>query len=130
VTFGNFQGFISPESFNFMESVFVVCIVVLGGMGSIPGVVVGAVLIQGMPELIRGLANSGVFQLSAEQAALIGNYRYLIFGLAMVIMMAVRPQGIWPSQRRAMELRPEDESILEEENSSLWEAEHKTETPH
>ena len=55
-----------------MESVFVVCIVVLGGMGSIPGVIVGALLIQGTPELIRGFAASGIIQgLSGEQVTAI-----------------------------------------------------------
>ena len=60
ITFANFQGFVSPESFTFMESVFVVCIIVLGGMGSIPGAIVGALIIQGVPELIRGMASSGL----------------------------------------------------------------------
>src|SRR5450759_143631 len=128
VTFANFQQFVSPESFTFMESVFIVCIIVLGGMGSIPGAILGAIIIQGVPELIRALANSGILKLSPEQASLIGNYRFLVFGLLMVIMMAYRPQGFLPSKRRAMELRPEDEKILAEENQSLYDTEHQTET--
>ena len=128
VTFANFQQFVSPESFTFMESVFIVCIIVLGGMGSIPGAILGAVIIQGVPELIRGLANSGIVKLSAEQASLIGNYRFLVFGLLMVVMMANRPQGFLPSKRRAMELAPEDDKELNEENQSLYDVEHQTET--
>jgi branched-chain amino acid transport system permease protein len=126
ITFANFQQFISPESFTFMESVFVVCIVVLGGMGSIPGVIVGAIVIQGVPELIRGLASTGLLRLTAEQASAVSNYRYLVFGLLMVIMMAVRPQGFIPSQRRAMELKPEDDSILGDENQTEYDFEHGT----
>jgi branched-chain amino acid transport system permease protein len=127
VTFGNFQMFISPESFTFMESILLVCIVVLGGMGSIPGAILGAAVIQGVPELIRGLASSGVLNVGAETQAAISNYRYLVFGLLMVIMMAVKPEGLIPSQRRARELHPESD-LRDRENQDLWEARHKTET--
>jgi branched-chain amino acid transport system permease protein len=129
VTFANFQGFVSPESFTFMESVFVVCVVVIGGMGSIPGVIVGAIIIQGIPEAIRGMASSGLIKLTGEQVALISNYRFLVFGLLLVIMMAWRPQGFIPSKRRAMELQPEDEDILGEENQTLYDAQHNDSNP-
>jgi branched-chain amino acid transport system permease protein len=129
VTFANFQGFVSPESFTFMESVFVVCVVVIGGMGSIPGVIVGAIIIQGIPEAIRGMASSGLIKLTGEQVALISNYRFLVFGLLLVIMMAWRPQGFIPSKRRAMELKPEDEDILGEENQTLYDAQHNDSNP-
>jgi branched-chain amino acid transport system permease protein len=126
VVFANFQGFVSPESFTFMESVFIVTMVVLGGMGSIPGTIVGAALIAGIPEVIRGVAQSPLLSsmISAETASAISGYRYLVFGLLMVIMMAVRPQGMIPSKRRAQELHPEDEKILEEENQQLYDVEH------
>lgn len=128
VTYGYWVGFISPESFNFMESVLVVCMVVLGGMGSIPGAVLGAVIIAAMPEMIRYFAQSPLLSdvLTTDQANLASQYRYLVFGATMVIMMAFRPQGILPSQRRAMELHPEDEKTLEEENQQLWDVEHHT----
>ncbi len=134
-TFANFQGFVSPESFTFMESVFVVCIIVLGGMGSIPGAIVGALIIQGVPELIRGMASSGLLtsltgiQLSGEAQSAISNYRYLVFGLLMVVMMAWRPQGLIPSQRRARELHPDDEKMLDDANQTLYDASHDTATP-
>lgn len=126
-TYAYWVGFISPESFNFMESVLVVCMVVLGGMGSIPGTILGAVIITAVPEVIRALATSPLFSgfLTPEQASLVGDYRFLIFGGLMVVMMALRPQGILPSKRRALELKPIDEKILEQENQQLWEAEHK-----
>jgi len=128
-TFANYQGFVSPESFTFMESVFVVCVVVLGGMGSIPGAIVGALIIQGVPELIRGFAASGLIRLSAEQISAVSNYRYLVFGLLMVVMMAVRPQGILPSKRRARELHPDDEKMRDDESETLYDAMHDTGTP-
>jgi branched-chain amino acid transport system permease protein len=126
VVFANFQGFVSPESFTFMESVFIVTMVVLGGMGSIPGVIVGAALIAGIPEMIRGIAQSPLLSgvIDPTLASAISGYRYLVFGLLMVIMMAVRPQGMIPSTRRAQELQPEDEKILEEEDQALWDVEH------
>ena len=124
LTFANFQQFVSPESFTFMESVFVVCTVVIGGMGSIPGAIVGALLIQGTPELIRGFAASGMLNLSAEQVSAISNYRNLVFGLVMVLMMVWRPQGIIPSKRRAAELRPETAELGDEESETLYDAQH------
>jgi branched-chain amino acid transport system permease protein len=129
VTFAYFQNFISPESFTFMESVFVVCIVVLGGMGSIPGVIAGALLIKGVPDLIQGLAVTGVIKLPAEAISAITGYRFLVFGLLMVVMMAVRPQGMIPSSRRARELHPVDARDLAEEDQQLWDTSHRDQSP-
>lgn len=133
-TFANFQAFVSPESFTFMESAFVAVIVVIGGMGSIPGAIVGALFIQGIPELIRGAAQAGWLEvfgitLSGEAQSAVSNYRYLIFGFLMVVMMALRPQGIIPSKRRARELHPDDEKMLDEQNQTLYDAAHDTATP-
>jgi len=130
VTFANFQQFVSPESFTFMESVFVVAIVVIGGMGSIPGVIVGALFIQGVPELIRGVAQSDIprligVNLSPEMVTAITSYRNLIFGLFMVIMMIWRPQGFIPSKRRAAELHA-DEGTADIESETLYDAQHDT----
>jgi branched-chain amino acid transport system permease protein len=126
VIFANSQGFVSPESFIFMESVLIVAMVVLGGMGSIPGVIVGALLLAGIPEIISGVAQSPLLSglISAETASAISSYRYLAFGALMVIMMARRPQGMIPSKRRAQELRPDDMRIVEDEDQSAWGVEH------
>ncbi len=134
ITFANFQGFVSPESFTFMESVFVVSIVVIGGMGSIPGAILGALFIQGIPEFIRGAAQAGWLEtfgitLSGEAQSAISNYRYLVFGFLMVLMMALKPQGILPSKRRARELHPEDEKEADEANQTLYDAQHDTAVP-
>lgn len=71
---------ISPESFSFWESVLIFLIVILGGSGSIPGVIIGAFLVVGLPELFRGFSSA----------------RMLIFGLVMMVMMVFRPQGLLP----------------------------------
>jgi len=75
--------FVSPESFTFIESAMVLAMVVLGGMGSIPGVILGALALVALPEMFRG------FEL----------YRMLAFGGAMAVMMLVRPAGLWPAAR-------------------------------
>lgn len=80
--------FISPESFTFFESVIVLCMVVLGGIGSVPGVILGAALLLILPEMMR-------------QFAL---YRMLVFGGAVVGMMVVRPKGLLAARRRAVPL--------------------------
>lgn len=86
----------NPNFFIFMESCIVLCIVVLGGVGSIPGVILAAVLLTAVPEIFRELQD----------------YRMLAFGLAMAIMMVLRPAGLIPASRRKRELlrSPELES--------------------
>jgi branched-chain amino acid transport system permease protein len=78
VFFAAKMAFVSPESFTFFESVLILCMVVLGGMGSIPGIILGAVLLIALPEIFRD------FQ----------DYRMLAFGVALVLMMIFRPQGL------------------------------------
>jgi branched-chain amino acid transport system permease protein len=132
LTFANFQQFVSPESFTFMESVFIVCTIVIGGMGSIPGAVVGAIIIQGVPALIQGLAAAGKLQnvgITPETATVIANYRFLVFGLFMVVMMAWRPQGLFPAKRRAAELKPEFAEIGDIESQSLYDAQNDDYNP-
>lgn len=82
------QGFISPESFTFIESAIILAIVVLGGMGSQLGVILAAIAMTVLPELARE------FQ----------EYRMLMFGLMMVLMMIWRPQGLLPMKRKHIEL--------------------------
>ena len=70
-----------------------------------------------------------MLKLSGAQITAISNYRNLVFGLLMVIMMAVRPQGMIPSKRRALELHPDDERQLNEEDMQLWDTEHRDISP-
>ena len=87
--FASRQGFISPESFVFIESAIVLAIVVLGGMGSQIGVVLAAIVMTVLPELAREF----------------NEYRMLMFGLLMVFMMIWRPQGLLPMTRPHLELK-------------------------
>ena len=103
--FAGFQAFVSPESFSLMESVMVLCMVVLGGMGNIPGVILGGVLLTLLPELFRhgaGPVQQALFgKVVLDPEAL----RMLLFGLALIAVMLYRPAGLWPSTRRRREFR-------------------------
>jgi branched-chain amino acid transport system permease protein len=85
------QGFISPESFNFLESAIILAIVVLGGMGSQFGVAIAAVVLVGGPEVLRNL---GFLQAIFGSGFDPNEYRLLLFGLGMVAMMVWRPRGL------------------------------------
>lgn len=86
---------IDPESFNFWESVVIFAIVILGGTGSIPGVIVGAFGMVVLPEIFRELQD----------------WRMLVFGAAMVVLMIFRPEGLWPNQRWRMAMHGDEEDV-------------------
>ncbi len=87
-------GSLTPSSFEIIVSITALAIVILGGMGSIPGVVVGALVLIGLPGLLREFEE----------------YRQLIYGAALVSVMILRPQGLVPNIRRSRELHEEDRS--------------------
>ena len=98
------QEFVSPESFGLFESIIVLAMVVLGGMGHIPGVILGAVMLTLLPEVLR-------YTMEPLQMGLFGRVwidaetiRLLVFGLALVAIMLLRPAGLWPSAVRKREL--------------------------
>lgn len=105
--FAAFQGFVSPESFSLTESIMILAMVVLGGMGHIPGVILGAVVLTLMPQLLRELISSLPDSIAAHAPP--ENVRMLVFGLALVVMMLWRPTGMWPSPRRKAEFRDAQE---------------------
>lgn len=77
-----------PTSFSFIVSINVLALIIIGGMGNIPGVIVGALVLMGLPELLRE----------------VGDYRYLFYGIGLVVMMLTRPEGLVPEARRRLEL--------------------------
>lgn len=97
--FASFQGFISPESFSLWESIVVLAMVVLGGMGHIPGVILGGVLLSAFPEVLRA-------SLEPLQRLIFGKVfieaeiiRQLIYGLALILVMQFSPSGLWPQKK-------------------------------
>jgi branched-chain amino acid transport system permease protein len=97
--FGSFQGFVSPESFTFWESVVVVACVVLGGMGHIPGVILGAVLLAIFPEFLRSTMGPLQHMLFGHEVVDTEVIRQLLYGLAMVLIMLYRSEGLWPAAK-------------------------------
>ena len=117
VIFSAKQVFINPESFTFLESIGVLSMVILGGMGSIPGAILGATVVtvlnlqvlKGMSLWLNSLRNAGVTILGYNLANLPtqlepAKYERMIFGIILVLMMIYRPQGILPARRRRREL--------------------------
>jgi branched-chain amino acid transport system permease protein len=105
--FAGFQEFVSPESFGLMESIMVLCMVVLGGMGHIPGVILGGLLLAILPEALRHGAVP--MQQAAFGKVLLDpeSLRMLLFGLALIAVMLYRPAGLWPEARRKREFLAE-----------------------
>jgi branched-chain amino acid transport system permease protein len=103
VVFASRNKFTGPEDFALLVSINVLCLVIIGGMGSIPGVVVGSLVLKGLPEMLRQL----------------DDYRMLAFGALLVIMMVLRPEGLWPSDRssRSREATGGDVRELEPERA-------------
>jgi branched-chain amino acid transport system permease protein len=81
-------GSVYPHSFNVMISINILCVIIVGGMGSIPGVIVGAAALVGLPELLREFAE----------------YRLLVYGAVLVAMMLLKPEGLWPEATHQREL--------------------------
>ncbi len=90
--FASRNQYTGPADHTLMVSINVLCLLIVGGMGSIPGVIAGAFVLKGLPEILREL----------------DLYRLLVFGALLVIMMIWRPEGLWPAPRRRLELREED----------------------
>ena len=93
--FASFQGFVSPESFSLMESVMIVAMVVLGGIGHLPGVILGAVMLAALPEVLRYVA--GPLQQATGGRLDASILRQLLIATAMISIMLLRPRGLWPS---------------------------------
>ncbi len=101
--FASFQGFISPESFSLMESIMIVAMVVLGGVGHLPGVILGAVLLSALPEVLRYVA--GPLQAMTGGRLDASILRQLLTALAMITIMLMRPRGLWPSPEHGKSLQ-------------------------
>ncbi len=101
--FGAFQGFVSPESFSLMESVMIVAMVVLGGIGHLPGVILGAVLLSALPEVLRYVA--GPLQAMTGGRLDSAILRQLLIAVAMISVMLLRPRGLWPAPTHGKSLQ-------------------------
>jgi branched-chain amino acid transport system permease protein len=122
VIFASKQLFINPPTFDLLRSIGILSMVILGGMGSIPGAILGAVLVtlldlQILPRIatvLRDLQQSG-FPIPPQFDP--SQYQRMLFGLLLIIMMIFRPEGILPEDRRRQELHHEDEPVIAEEET-------------
>ncbi|VAW32651.1 Branched-chain amino acid transport system permease protein LivM (TC 3.A.1.4.1), partial [hydrothermal vent metagenome] len=89
-------GSIFPTSFELLISINVLSLIIVGGLGSIPGIIVGAFALVGIPQLLSEFAE----------------FRLLLYGIALIVMMLVRPEGLWPSEVRRRELQRDDETAV------------------
>jgi len=108
--FAAFQGFVSPESFSLMESIIVLAMVVLGGLGHIPGVILGAVLLSLFPELLRHTVVPVQEQLFGRVVIDAEVLRMMLYGLAMVVIMLYRPKGLWPAPEHGVNPSTRDDA--------------------
>jgi branched-chain amino acid transport system permease protein len=108
--FAGFQGFVSPESFSLTESITVLCMVVLGGMGNINGVLLGGILLVVLPEVLRHGSGPAQQILFGKTFIDPESLRMLLFGLALITVMLWRPAGLWPSNQRRRELVTENDA--------------------
>ncbi len=108
--FAAFQGFVSPESFSLMESIIVLSMVVLGGIGHIPGVILGAVLLALFPELLRHTVVPVQEQLFGRVLVDAEVLRMMLYGLAMVVIMLYRPKGLWPAPEHGVNPTTRDDA--------------------
>ncbi|HTW75631.1 MAG TPA: branched-chain amino acid ABC transporter permease, partial [Steroidobacteraceae bacterium] len=96
-----------PSSFQLLISINVLALIIVGGMGSLPGVVLGSIVLIGLPELLREF----------------GEYRYLFYGAALIVMMQWRPEGLWPSEVRRRELHAGEAAAELDQGADLLPAE-------
>ena len=89
---------IFPHSFNLLISINVLCLIIVGGLGSLPGVVLGSFILVGVPLYLSEFTE----------------YRLLIYGVLLIVTMLLRPEGLWPSPIRKLELHAEDEEAARE----------------
>jgi branched-chain amino acid transport system permease protein len=96
-------GSVYPQSFSFIVSINILSLIIIGGMGSIPGVFVGGLALVGLPLLLSQFAD----------------FKYLIYGAALVFMMLVKPEGLAPEARRRLELHEEFEELTDDEPTPI-----------
>jgi branched-chain amino acid transport system permease protein len=104
--------FMNATTFNLESSILVLAAVILGGAGSIPGALLGGFLVYYVPEWIRGLGDLIGVEIEVSE------WRYLVFGLVLIVMMIFRPQGIWPNRRNAAELADRRKEVAPSESAN------------
>jgi len=123
--YAGYVGVVYPDQFQFNVSVVILCMVILGGLGNVYGVIIGAIIIGGFDRILAEALNTPLHWVG-EQLSLqfmvdhsVTSDRFLIFGLSLVLIMLLRPGGLFPSRTRAAEMHPEDDDIVDQEREEL-----------
>lgn len=131
--YSSYFQYVHPSNFQFSVSVTILAMVILGGMGNIYGVVAGALLIGFFDRILSEELNRPLHWLGTNLDV---NFlvrhdlkqdKFMVFGLALVVMMLLRPEGLFPSSRRKAELHPDDEDIRIQETEQLYDIRHENE---
>jgi ABC-type branched-subunit amino acid transport system permease subunit len=133
--YGAHLGFASPQQFNFSQSVLILVMVILGGMGNMWGVIVGAIFIYLLQTVILIQGNTWIHDIG--KATHIGfltdiqltTYTFYIYGIILVLFMLFRPEGLIPSSRRRAELHPETAQVTEAENQEVYDTREAEQAP-
>ncbi len=123
--YAGYVGVVYPDQFQFSVSVIILCMVILGGLGNIYGVIVGAIIIGSFDRILAEALNTPLhwvgeqlnWQFLIDHS--VTQDRFLIFGLALVLIMLLRPGGLFPAKARAAEMDPEDKGISDQEQDQL-----------
>jgi branched-chain amino acid transport system permease protein len=125
--------YVHPSQFEFSVSIMILAAVILGGIGNIYGVIIGALLIGSFDRILAEALTDPLNRfgelIGSEFLAkhTLSNDRYLVFGLSLVLMMLLRPGGLFPSAQRKAEMQPEDENITVAENQTLYDVRNENE---
>jgi branched-chain amino acid transport system permease protein len=122
--YAGYVGVVYPDQFQFSVSVIILCMVILGGLGNIYGVIIGAIIIGSFDRILAEALNTPLhwvgerlgWQFLVDHS--VTQDRFLIFGLALVLIMVLRPGGLFPSKARAAEMDPETEDITDQERDT------------
>jgi branched-chain amino acid transport system permease protein len=137
--FASYFQYVHPSNFEFSVSVTVLAMVILGGLGNIYGAIAGGLLIGFFDRILSEELNRPLHWLGGQMGSGriaegmsthdLKQDRFLIFGLALVLMMLLRPEGLFPNARRRAELRPEDDGALAQENQQMYDVHEAGEPP-
>jgi branched-chain amino acid transport system permease protein len=130
--YAGYVGVVYPDQFQFSVSVIILCMVILGGLGNVYGVIIGAIIIGSFDRILADALTTPLNWLG-EQIGWqwmidhsVTQDRFLIFGLALVLIMVLRPGGLFPSRARAAELDPESDTITDQEQDRLSDVQGRT----
>ena len=131
--FASYFQYVHPTNFGFSVSVTILAMIILGGLGNIYGAVLGALLIGFIDRILAEELNRPMHWLGGQlDIGFLATHdlkqdKFMVFGLALVLMMLWRPEGLWPSARRKRELHPEDETVLEHEQQQMYDIREQNE---